>query len=41
MSSTPLPFHRNLTVVLKPTPLGYVKATVSPVHCEVSMPLNP
>ena len=22
-------------------PLGYLNATVSPVHCEVSIPLNP
>ena len=41
ISSTPLPFHRNLTVVDRPMPLGYVNAIVSPVVCAASMPLKP
>ena len=41
MSSTPLPFQWNFTTVPKPLTVGYVIATVSPVVCEGSMPLNP
>ena len=42
MSSTPLPLQRSFTALPSPLiPLGYVNATVSPVHCEVSIPLNP
>ncbi|EUA86185.1 hypothetical protein I551_7332 [Mycobacterium ulcerans str. Harvey] len=42
ISSTPLPFHRNFTTLPNPLmPVAYVNATVSPVHCEVSIPLNP
>ncbi|CNT80599.1 Uncharacterised protein [Mycobacterium tuberculosis] len=41
ISSTPPPFQRNLTTLFNPMPLAYVNATVSPVHCEVSMPVNP
>ena len=40
-SSTPLPFQRNFTTLGKPMPPEYINATVSPVHCDGSMPLNP
>jgi hypothetical protein len=41
MSSTPLPFQWNLTTLGKPIPPEYDSATVSPVHSEVLIPLNP
>ena len=42
ISSTPLPLQRSLTALPNPLiPLGYVNATVSPVRCELSVPLNP
>src|ERR1700758_4690151 len=41
ISSTPLPFQRNFTTLGRPIPPDYTNATVSPVHCEVSIPLNP
>ena len=42
MSSTPLPFQRSFTALPSPLiPLGYVNAMVSPVYCELSIPLNP
>jgi hypothetical protein len=37
-----LPLQRSFTVLPSPLiPLGYVNATVSPVRCELSVPLNP
>ncbi len=42
ISSTVLPFQWNRTSVVKPLMApGYVKATVSPLVCDASMPLNP
>ncbi len=42
ISSTPLPFQRNFTVLSRPSiPPEYFRTTVSPVLCEVSIPLNP
>lgn len=42
ISSTPLPFQRNFTTLSSPSrPVEYVSATVSPVHCAVSMPVKP
>ena len=42
MSSTPLPFQRNFTMLSSPAmSLEYRSATVSPVLADVSMPLNP
>lgn len=41
-TSTPLPFHRNFTRLFKPViPPEYVNATVSPVDCDSSTPVNP
>ncbi len=42
MSSTPFAVAAEFTGLPNPLlPLGYVNATVSPVHCELSIPLNP
>ena len=42
MSSTPLPFQRNFTMLSSPSvSLEYRSATVSPVLADVSMPLKP
>ena len=41
ITSTPLPFQRNFTTLCSPSPSLNVSATVSPVLCAGSIPLNP